>query len=72
LCRFPVASLDSRVEAMAEPMAAAIRAEQPSWRVEQGLCPQCFDLYDARDALPRALDALRCVDESLEEARSEI
>jgi hypothetical protein len=47
-CHFPVASLDSRVSTMAVPVAAALRAEHPSWRIEQGICSQCFDLYEAR------------------------
>lgn len=48
VCRFPVASLDGRVSTLAGPVLAAIRAEHPLWRVAQGLCPQCFDLYEAR------------------------
>jgi hypothetical protein len=27
---------------------AAIHDHHPSWDVEQGLCPQCLDLYEAR------------------------
>jgi hypothetical protein len=48
VCRFPVASLDERGGVIAAPIVAAIRDENPSWRVEQGLCPQCLDLYEAR------------------------
>jgi hypothetical protein len=48
VCRFPVASLDERGGVIAAPVVAAIRDENPSWRVEQGLCPQCLDLYEAR------------------------
>lgn len=48
VCRFPVASLDGRVSTLAGPVLTAIRAEHPLWRVAQGLCPQCFDLYEAR------------------------
>lgn len=48
VCRFPVASLDDRISTIAPPVVAAIREENPSWRIEQGLCPQCLDLYEAR------------------------
>jgi len=48
VCRFPVASLDGRVSTLGGPVLTAIRAEHPVWRVEQGLCLQCFDLYEAR------------------------
>jgi hypothetical protein len=48
LCRFPVATLDRRGERMPAPMHAAIRQLHPAWRAEDGLCPQCFDLYEAR------------------------
>jgi hypothetical protein len=48
VCRFPVASLDGRINAITPPVAAAIQDENPAWRIEQGLCPQCLDLYEAR------------------------
>lgn len=48
LCRFPVASLDQRVETLSAPTLAAIRANHPGWRLTQGLCAQCLDLYEAR------------------------
>lgn len=48
LCRFPVASLDARIERAGEPLLTAIQQNHPSWRREHGLCPQCFDLYEAR------------------------
>jgi hypothetical protein len=48
LCRFPVASLDPRIGQLPVPVAAAIRDDHPKWTVEHGLCPQCFDLYEAR------------------------
>lgn len=48
LCRFPSATLDSRLDRAPEPMLAAIRQHHPSWREEHGLCSQCFDLYEAR------------------------
>lgn len=48
LCRFPVASLDSRIDTVSAPMLSSIRANHPQWRPEHGLCPQCLDLYEAR------------------------
>ncbi|OFW19568.1 MAG: hypothetical protein A3H97_25010 [Acidobacteria bacterium RIFCSPLOWO2_02_FULL_65_29] len=48
LCRFPVATLDSRAERAPEPLLTAIREQHPTWHAEDGLCPQCFDLYEAR------------------------
>jgi len=47
-CEFPVASLDSRVWTLTEPVIRALRTEHPSWHSEQGICSQCFDLYEAR------------------------
>lgn len=69
LCRFPVASLDPRVELLSEPMVTAIRANHPQWRIEQGLCPQCLDLYEARYADRRAEGARRVA--SLDDARAQ-
>ena len=48
LCRFPVASLDPRPERLSAAARAAIRTQYPTWRMEQGLCAQCLDLYEAR------------------------
>jgi hypothetical protein len=48
VCRFPVFALDARADAMPQAVADAIRAEQPHWRLSDGLCSQCFDLYEAR------------------------
>lgn len=48
LCRFPVASLDLRPERLSPAAVAIIRADYPGWRIEQGLCSQCLDLYEAR------------------------
>jgi hypothetical protein len=48
VCRFPTASLDDRAAAIAPDVVNAIREENPAWRVEQGLCSQCVDLYEAR------------------------
>ncbi len=48
LCRFPVASLDRRPERLSAAARAMIRADRPGWRIEQGLCSQCLDLYEAR------------------------
>ena len=50
LCRFPVASLDGLPERLSAGAAAAIREDHPAWSVARGLCSQCFDLYEARDA----------------------
>jgi hypothetical protein len=48
LCRFPVASLDLHPERLSADGKAAIEADYPAWSVDQGLCPQCLDLYEAR------------------------
>ena len=48
LCRFPVAALDPRPERLSVAAGAAICDDHPSWEVEQGLCPQCLDLYEGR------------------------
>ena len=48
LCRFPVASLDPLPERLSAATEEAIRINHPAWRVEQGLCSQCLDLYEAR------------------------
>lgn len=48
LCRFPVASLDPRPDRLSPVTEAAIRDHHPSWRIDQGLCAQCLDLYEAR------------------------
>jgi hypothetical protein len=48
LCRFPVGSLDPRPERLSAGGAAIIHRDHPQWRVEQGLCSQCLDLYEAR------------------------
>jgi len=48
LCRFPVASLDTQTERLSSAVQATIRANHPGWRIEQGLCSQCRDLYEAR------------------------
>jgi hypothetical protein len=52
LCLFPAASLDRRVAAMTARVERAVRAEHPAWRPAQGICPQCFDLYEARHGQP--------------------
>jgi hypothetical protein len=48
LCRFPTAALDPRPERLSAATLAAIHDHHPSWDIEQGLCPQCLDLYEAR------------------------
>jgi len=48
LCHFPVARLDPHPDRLAVATQSIIRADYPAWRPEQGLCPQCLDLYEAR------------------------
>jgi hypothetical protein len=48
LCRFPTAALDPRPERLSPATLAAIHDHHPSWNIEQGLCRQCLDLYEAR------------------------
>lgn len=48
LCRFPVAALDARVSTLDDHIVAMIQSEQPAWTRDQGICSQCFDLYEAR------------------------
>ena len=50
LCRFPVASLDRQPGRLSADAVAAIRRDYPIWSIEQGLCSQCLDLYEARQA----------------------
>ncbi|MBI4485225.1 MAG: hypothetical protein HY655_04360 [Acidobacteria bacterium] len=47
LCRFPVASLDPHPERLSADRREAIEADYPAWSIDQGLCPQCLDLYEA-------------------------
>ena len=48
LCRFPVAAFDPRPERLSAAARTAIRADHATWTLEQGLCSQCLDLYEAR------------------------
>ena len=48
LCRFPVAALDPRPDRLSAAARAAIRTEHATWTIEQGLCSQCLDLFEAR------------------------
>jgi len=48
LCRFPVASLDPWPGRLSAATQVAIRINHPAWRIDQGLCSQCLDLYEAR------------------------
>ena len=50
LCRFPLAALDPQPERLSAGARAAIRARHSAWTIEQGLCSQCLDLYEARHA----------------------
>jgi hypothetical protein len=47
LCRFPGA-LDPHPERLSLGALLEIENDRPSWRLDQGLCPQCADLYLAR------------------------
>ncbi len=48
ICRFPTATLDARPERLSTEARREIEADYPGWRLEQGLCSQCADLYMAR------------------------
>lgn len=50
VCEFPVASLDPRPDRLSARARRTIQTARPAWRVEDGLCAQCADLYEARDA----------------------
>ncbi len=51
LCGFPTAELEPRPELLPVEVVDEIASEFPSWRAEQGICPQCADLYRARPML---------------------
>lgn len=44
LCRFP-AALDPHPERLSPAALREIQNDRPAWQPEQGLCPQCADLY---------------------------
>jgi hypothetical protein len=48
LCRFPVASLDRTPERLSADARQHIEREHPGWHIDQGLCAQCLDLYEAQ------------------------
>lgn len=48
LCRFPVAVLDPVPERLSLITRKEIQTAHPAWTIEQGLCTQCLDLYEAR------------------------
>lgn len=48
LCRFPVAALDPHPERLSAAARSLIVGQYPSWTIDQGLCPQCLDLYEAQ------------------------
>lgn len=51
LCGFPTAELEPKPELLPVEVVDEIASEFPSWRAEQGICPQCADLYRARPML---------------------
>jgi hypothetical protein len=57
LCRFP-AALDPHPERLSPGAVREIESDRPSWRPDQGLCPQCADLYLARAAALRPASPL--------------
>lgn len=48
VCEFPIASLDSHADRLSSRARTAIQSMRPAWRIEDGLCTQCADLYDTR------------------------
>jgi hypothetical protein len=53
ICRFPTATLDPHPERLTEAARTELRADHPAWILDQGLCAQCADLYNARVAMRR-------------------
>ncbi len=53
ICRFPTAALDPHPERLTEAARTELKADHPSWDLDQGLCAQCADLYEARMAMRR-------------------
>jgi hypothetical protein len=49
LCRFPVATLDRFPERLSVAARKVIQTTHPAWSLEQGLCTQCLDLYEAHN-----------------------
>jgi hypothetical protein len=56
VCRFPTAALDPRPERLSPEAQRELQADNPRWRLEQGLCSQCADLYQARGVQSRSSD----------------
>lgn len=50
LCRFPTPELATSASPLSAGALRELRADQPGWRPEHGLCPQCADLYETRAA----------------------
>ncbi len=50
LCLFPVAELDADPERLSAAARREIQIHHPDWCIEDGLCSQCADLYEARAA----------------------
>jgi hypothetical protein len=47
ICRFPAAALDPAPERMSAAARHRIELEHQEWHIDQGLCSQCLDLYEA-------------------------
>ncbi len=61
ICRFPTAVLDPHPERLSLEARRELQADHPSWRLEQSLCAQCADLYQARHAQSRSRDRGICL-----------
>ena len=48
LCRFPTHLLETRPGPLPSTLVKRIREDFPTWSPEDGLCPQCADLYRSR------------------------
>ena len=53
ICRFPTAVLDPHPERLTETARTELTTDHPWWNLDQGLCAQCADLYEARVAMRR-------------------
>ena len=58
LCAFPTVEFEPAVETLSTAVLSVIRIEFPRWRVDDGLCRQCADLYRARRLSDEACERL--------------